>query len=107
MSQNHSLVSNKSLVSGYGCAGTAAFYYNYDDCTNGAINERITPPYFNFSEEDVEQAEAKFVDQKIGQLDRSNHKVDIDNDIGMEDDISMICEIQADKQDQSQYQIIS
>jgi len=52
LSQNHSLVSNKSLVSGYGCTGTAAFYYNYDDCTNGAMNELVTPLYFNFSEED-------------------------------------------------------
>lgn len=39
-------------MSGYGCTGTAAFYYNYDDCTNGAMNELVTPLYFNFSEED-------------------------------------------------------
>lgn len=31
LSQNLSQVSNKSLVSGYGCNGTAAFFYNYDE----------------------------------------------------------------------------
>ena len=46
------MASNKSLVSGYGCVGATAFYYNYDDCTNGAMNELATPLYFNFSEED-------------------------------------------------------
>ena len=39
-------------MSGYGCAGTAAFYYKYDECINGAMNELVTPLYFNFSEED-------------------------------------------------------
>lgn len=85
LSQNHSLVSNKSLVSGYGCAGTGGFYYNYDDCTNGGLNDLVTPPYFNFSEEDC--------GEKDNQNCVNNLKVDIDNDIGMEDDISMICEI--------------
>ena len=42
-------------MSGYGRTGTAAFYYNYDDCTNGAMNEIVNPPYFNFSEEDGDQ----------------------------------------------------
>lgn len=74
MSQNHSLVSNKSLVSGYGCTGTAAFYYNNDDCTNGAMNEIIAAPFFNLSEED---GDAKQIVDKI------------DDD----DDISMMCEI--------------
>ena len=40
----------------------------------------------------------------MGKQGRNNLKVDVDNDMDMGDDnISMICEIQPDKQDQSQY----
>ena len=73
LSQNHSLVSNKSLVSGYGCIGTAAFYYNNDECANGGMHELIAPPFLNLSEE---EGEAKQI-------------IDKDDD----DDISMMCEI--------------
>jgi hypothetical protein len=68
----------------------------------------VTPAYFNFSEEDCGEQGINLVDVKTSNMDgRHNLKVDVDNDIGMEDDISMICEIQADKQEHSQYQIIS
>ena len=74
------------------------------------MNEIVNPPYFNFSEEDGDQC-VNLVDvktQHMGKQGRNNLKVDVDNDMDMGDDnISMICEIQPDKQDQSQYQIIS
>jgi len=41
-------------VSGYGCIGTAAFYYNNDECANGGMHELIAPPFLNLSEEDGE-----------------------------------------------------
>lgn len=65
------------------------------------MNELVTPLYFNFSEDEY-GGEQQPADLTIGPdkqphskntFSITNHKVDADNDIGMEDDISMVCEV--------------
>ena len=92
LSQNHSLVSNKSLVS------------LHDDYMNG-FNEVTTNNCFDFLEDDANKGGYNINFSEDGQSFAKNNETEKVKDCS--DDDMMIYEIQADKTKGSHHQIIS